>query len=67
MQKGDSKTPSRTHTKTIYEKNQTVVSSTDKADTDSEGRGHVKGDDSSNLQPLGVKDVEGHDVQMVRE
>jgi len=43
---------------------QTVVNIKNRIETDNESRGHVKGDNSSDLQPLMMKD--GHGVQMVR-
>jgi hypothetical protein len=62
----DPETPSQTHTKTIYEENQTGVNDTNKIDTDGESRGHVKGDNGSNLEPLRMKDIDGHGVQKSR-
>lgn len=34
-----------------------------KIDTDDESRGHIKGNDSSDAQPLGMKDIDDHDVK----
>ena len=39
-----------------------VIDSTNKVDTDDKSRGHVKGDNGSDLKPLGMKDIDDHDV-----
>ena len=39
-----------------------AIDSTNKIDTDDKSRGHVKGDNGSDLKPLGMKDIDDHDV-----
>lgn len=43
-----------------------MISSTNKIDTDDESRGHIEGDDSSDPQPLGMKNIDDHGVRMAR-